>query len=87
MARQPSDRARQRSPLFYLGTIGAAVVIALAVSFFFAGESPEVAPEDTSNVLARDRPTGAGTQPEEPSDTLVGEDPDEPIVEPAAPSD
>lgn len=83
MADHRTKRLAARSPLMPLAVIVVGVVTALALWFWAVGEMPEVAPAQTENTLARDRPTGAGTAPEAPADRLVGEELPEGVVQPA----
>lgn len=78
---------RGRSPLIPLVVVALAVVIGLAIWFWAEDEVPRVEPAQTENGLARDRPAGAGTQPEAPGDPLVGTEPSDPVLGPTTPSE
>ncbi len=82
MSRMQPKRRRGVSLIVPLGVVAGAVVALIAVYFLAVGEVPELAPETTDNVLARDRPTGAGTAPETPADPLVDINSSEPAPAP-----
>ncbi|SFP37223.1 hypothetical protein [Tranquillimonas alkanivorans] len=84
----PSDKRKKgKTPLgpFLIALV--LVVGAIAIYFVVIGETPESEPETTGEIV-QDRPTGAGTVPEEPADPLIGGATDElDDVEPAAPGE
>lgn len=59
-----SDVQTQRSPLVYIGILGGAVVLAVALVLFFSGDDGVSATTPGAEDEVTQAPTGAGTNPD-----------------------